>query len=81
MRKLITAAMFICFSGLVFESEAAWALCKPGNKNCVTASSNRPKFCGSAGNPCKLDVGLGSECKGAGADCGVAGQTLPDPGK
>jgi hypothetical protein len=78
MTKL-TVAIFIVFLGSMIATDGALALCKPGNKNCITAGPNIPKFCGSPGKPCQIDSGLGSQCKGGGT-CGIAEQTVHTQG-
>ncbi len=50
--------------------DGASAACKRGNPNCLP-NGGGPKFCGGTTNPCRIDSGLGSACKGAGAQCGL----------
>ena len=73
---VLAAATSILFVG---STDRALALCKPGSKNCITASPTMPKPCYKTARGCQIDGGLGSECKGGGANCGTQGQTLPNP--
>ena len=74
----LVIAVAIGFSGLAVGPDSARADCKYGTKHCVNgAGIKTPKPCGGAAHPCTIDGGLGSQCKGAGANCGLAGQTLP----
>ncbi len=50
-------------------TEGALAACKRGNPNCLSGGG-APTPCGGKLHPCQIDSGLGSACKGAGAQCG-----------
>jgi hypothetical protein len=62
----ILSATLLALTAVSFAVDSASANCRPGSPNCVTAGSNRPKFC----NPCKIDSGLGSQCKNTNT-CGI----------
>ena len=72
---LLTGAAFLCsvnyasalpIEHITAKPSAILVICKPGTKNCIKAGPNIPKRC----NPCEIDSGLGSTCKGGGT-CGI----------
>lgn len=74
LRSLLAVAIAVAAlsAGAV---DGASAACKRGDPNCLTGGGG-PKPCGSKTNPCRINSGLGSQCKGSGAQCGV-GVNLP----
>ncbi|MFZ2064817.1 MAG: hypothetical protein WAV27_02440 [Xanthobacteraceae bacterium] len=68
--KTLLALAMVASTLTAVTADGAVAACKRGNPNCLP-SGGGPKFCGGTTNPCRIDSGLGSACKGSGAQCGL----------
>ena len=67
--KTLLALAMVVSTLTAIGGDSAWAACKRGNPNCVSGGGG-PTRCGGKLHPCQIDSGLGSACKGAGAQCG-----------
>jgi hypothetical protein len=67
--KTLLALAMVASTLTAVVTDGALAACKRGNPNCLSGGGG-PKFCGGKTNPCRIDSGLGSACKGSGAQCG-----------
>jgi hypothetical protein len=68
--KTLLALAIAASTLTIVAVDGASAACKRGDPNCLPAGGG-PKFCGGTTNPCRIDSGLGSACKGSGAQCGL----------
>lgn len=67
--KTLLALAMVASALTAVTGDGAWAACRRGSPNCLPAGGG-PKSCGGKTNPCQIDSGLGSACKGSGAQCG-----------